>query len=104
MKIKPLRKGKNLLLFTDAGKPCPRRNFFSLANMSFNAIHHNKILVKISKFTNIGCCRSEAQKPYKSSYFFIIIGLIDLFISVSQISKLNKTAQSDVEHTHKIYI
>ena len=32
------------------------------------------------------------------------IGLIDYFISVSQISKLNKTAQSDVKQTHKIYI
>ena len=43
---------KSLLSFTDAGKSCPSGKFliwqiFKLANMSFNAIHENKILTKI---------------------------------------------------------
>ena len=40
----------------------------------------------------------------KQGFSYLIDWLIYLFISVSQISKLNKTAQSVVKHTHKIYI
>ena len=41
VKITPLRKRKISLSLS---KSCPRRKFFSLANMSFNATGENKIL------------------------------------------------------------
>ena len=44
-KIKPSRNGKIILSLTD------KVNQPIIANMSFNAIHLNKILAKISEFT-----------------------------------------------------
>ena len=51
VKIKPSQNGNIILLFTDIGKSCQVTNFFSGANMSLNAIYENKILTKISEFT-----------------------------------------------------
>ena len=50
VKIKSPRNGEITLSFTDIGKSCLIRNF-NVANMSFNAIHKNKIVAKISEFT-----------------------------------------------------
>ena len=50
MKVKSSRNGKFTLTFTDISKSCPSGIFFYIANMSFNAIHENKILTKISEF------------------------------------------------------
>ena len=36
--------------FTGIGKACPSPEFLNVANKSFNAIHENKILAKISEF------------------------------------------------------
>ena len=51
VKIKSLRSDLISLSFTDIGKPCASRKFFSAANFSFNAIRENKIHLKISGFT-----------------------------------------------------
>ena len=45
VKVKSSKNGKITLSFTDRGKSA------LVANMSFNAIHENKILAKISKST-----------------------------------------------------
>ena len=50
-KIKASCNGENSLSFTDVVKSCQSRDFFYVANMSFNAIRENKILAKISEFT-----------------------------------------------------
>ena len=49
--IKSSRNGEIIMLFTYIGKLCHSRDFFYVANMSFNAIRENKILAKISEFT-----------------------------------------------------
>ena len=41
--IKPWQSGEIIMPFTDIGKSCPSREFFYVANMSFNAIRENKI-------------------------------------------------------------
>ena len=46
---KIIPKNKITLSFTDIGKSCPSSDF-SVANMYFNAIRENKILVKTSGF------------------------------------------------------
>ena len=51
VKIKPLRIGDITLSCTDIGKSCLFRDFFYIANVSYNAIRENKILPKISGFT-----------------------------------------------------
>ena len=51
VKLKPSRNGEITMSFTvDVGKSCPKSRFFSVANMSFNAIRENKNLAKISEF------------------------------------------------------
>ena len=57
MKIKPSCNCETTLLLADVGKSCPSRNFFNVANMSFNAIPENKILGNISEFT--ACSATE---------------------------------------------
>ena len=37
--------------FTDIDKSCPSCKFLTWQNMSFKAIHKNKVLAKISEFT-----------------------------------------------------
>ena len=49
--IKPSRNEEMTLSFTDVGKSCPSLEFFNVGNISFNVIHENKILAKISEFT-----------------------------------------------------
>ena len=49
-KIKPSQNDENSLSFTDVGKSCKTRQYFS-RQTSFNAIRENKILQKIFKFT-----------------------------------------------------
>ena len=39
------------LSFTNIGKSCLSSEIKKVSNMSFNAIHENKILAKISEFT-----------------------------------------------------
>ena len=51
MKIIPSRNSKITLSFTDVSISWSSRDFFDMANMSFNAICENKILAKISEFT-----------------------------------------------------
>ena len=51
VKIKPSLIGDITLSFTDKGKSCPVRDFFYVANVSFNAIQENKIITKNSEFT-----------------------------------------------------
>ena len=50
MKIKSSHTGEITLSFSDIGKSCPCRRFL-MAQICFNAIHDNKILAKISEFT-----------------------------------------------------
>ena len=47
VEIKPSRN----LLVTNVGNSCPSREFFNVANISFNAIRENETLSKISEFT-----------------------------------------------------
>ena len=51
LKIIPSRNGNMTLPFTDGGNSCSSREIFCIANMSFNTIHENKVLAKISEFT-----------------------------------------------------
>ena len=51
VRIKPSRNGEITLSFTEVGKPCLSRDFFTVANMSFNDIRENEVLAKISEFT-----------------------------------------------------
>ena len=82
MKIKPSRIGDITLSFTDIGKSCPVRNFFT-SQMCLNAISENKILGKISEFTvcylRINCWTESqrnllsdllTQAGYKSTFMF----------------------------------
>ena len=58
VKIKSSQNGEITLSLTDKGKACQSRDFY-VANMSFNAICENKILVKISEFTVYQICTFE---------------------------------------------
>ena len=51
VKIKPSQNRKITLPLIDKGKSCLNRKFFTSLNVSFNAIHENKILAKISEST-----------------------------------------------------
>ena len=51
-KMKSSRNGEIILSFTDIGKSCHSRDFFT-SQICFNAIHENKIFAKISEFTVI---------------------------------------------------
>ena len=54
MKIKSSQNGEVTLSFTNISKSCPYKSrIVDVANMSFNAIRENKILVKISEFAVI---------------------------------------------------
>ena len=53
VKIKPLPNDEVILLFTSIGKSGPSCGLLTSPIMSFNAIHENKILAKISEFTVI---------------------------------------------------
>ena len=53
VKIKSSRNDEITLLFTDVGNHALVA-IFNVANMSFNAIHENNILAKISEFTVYG--------------------------------------------------
>ena len=60
IKIKSSQNGVITLSFTDEFKSCHVANFY-IANMSFNAIHENKILTKISYLT--------VSRPYCIGFF-----------------------------------
>ena len=50
VEIKPSRNGNITLSFTDVGKSCPSREFFT-SQICLNTIRENKMLAKISEFT-----------------------------------------------------
>ena len=65
MKIKPSQNGKITLSFTDVGESCPSCKFLT-RQMSFNAIHENKILTKISEFKYVH--REGSDEPAHMSH------------------------------------
>ena len=52
------------LSFTDIGKFCHCHEFFNTANISFNPIRENKILMKISKINSIGQIGTKKASGY----------------------------------------
>ena len=69
VKIKPSKNGEITMSFTDVSKkgPCSE---FNVKNTSFNAIHDNKILAKISKFS-VFMDSEESDQPWKDMVQFM---------------------------------
>ena len=59
VKLKPSWSGEITLPLTYIGKSWLCRDFFNVANMSFNNIRENEILAKIFEFTISFCCWSH---------------------------------------------
>ena len=55
VKIKPSRKGKITLSFTDISKSCLSREFFTSLICLLMIFAKSKILAKFSEFTVVGC-------------------------------------------------